>query len=246
MKKQPPPCGQGTDLSTKKMIDFSSVDLNYEKFRELARNPHLTPEEKIAFPVSYRQGYEDSIVRDITAKLGLESRTGQTVIDIGCGVGGVTDRLIEICRKQKHRLVLVDSGEMLALLPDHPFISKIAGMYPSNAEAVHAAAGGEATAILCYSVLQYIFVDANPFSFLDSLMGLLAPGGSALIGDIPNISKRKRFFSSQTGVAFHKAFMKTEEPPAVRFNVTETGQIDDSVLMGMVLRARTAGCDAWL
>ena len=67
-----------------------------------------------------------------------------------------------------------------------------------------------------------------------------------LIGDIPNISKRKRFFRSAAGVAYHQAFMKTDEEPVVDFNTIEDGKIDDAVLLSLLLRCRTAGFDAYL
>ena len=34
-----------------------------------------------------------------------------------------------------------------------------------------------------------------------------------LIGDIPNMSKRKRFFASEEGVRFHQEFMKNKRSP---------------------------------
>jgi hypothetical protein len=95
-------------------------------------------------------------------------------------------------------------------------------------------------------VLHYVFVDVGFFRFLDVSLSLLAPGGQMLIGDIPNISKRKRFFSSETGVSFHKDYMKTDEAPVVEFNQIEHDQIDDAVVMSIIQRARLQGFDAYL
>ena len=63
-----------------------------------------------------------------------------------------------------------------------------------------------ACAILSYSVLHYVFVESSIWSFLDTSLDLLAHSGEMLIGDIPNISKRKRFFASPQGIAHHRAF----------------------------------------
>jgi hypothetical protein len=101
-------------------------------------------------------------------------------------------------------------------------------------------------AILVYSVLHYVFAEGNIWAFLDRALGLLADGGALLIGDVPNVSKRKRFFSSPAGVEFHKRFMDTDEPPVVAYNEVEPGKIDDSVVLGLVARARAAGCDAYV
>jgi hypothetical protein len=94
--------------------------------------------------------------------------------------------------------------------------------------------------------LHYIFAETNLFDFLDDSLALLAPGGEMLVGDIPNVSQRKRFFSSANGIRFHQDFTGTKEMPEVQFNTVEPGKIDDSVLIGLVLRARSAGFDAYL
>ncbi len=78
-------------LATSTSIDFAKVPLDYESFRSLARNKNLSPEEKIAFPPRYREGYEDAIFADIKAKVPKLSEVGIRVVDIGCGCGGVTD-----------------------------------------------------------------------------------------------------------------------------------------------------------
>lgn len=236
----------GDDLSSAGKLDFSSLPLDYEKFRQLARNPNLSEEEKIAFPPELRRGYEDGIFADILRKLPALESERRSVVDIGSGVGGLTTRLIAQCRRQAHRLVLVDSEEMLALTPESPEVIKVPGMYPSNAEAVRQAAGGSADAVLCYSVLHYVFVDTNPFAFLDSIMGILNDGGAALVGDIPNASKRRRFFSSATGVAFHKQNRNTDAPPLVSHFDIQHENIDDAVMSGLVTRAQAAGFDAYV
>ena len=99
---------------------------------------------------------------------------------------------------------------------------------------------------MAYSVLHYVFPDASVHSFLDAAVGLLAHGGSMLIGDIPNLSKRRRFFSSPAGHAHHRAFTGSDHPPELTYDVPEPGRIDDAVLLGLVARVRAAGCDAYL
>jgi hypothetical protein len=74
----------------------------------------------------------------------------------------------------------------------------------------------------------------------------LAPGGAGLIADIPNVSKRRRFLSSPAGHAFHTAVTGDDNAPDVAFNTLEPGTIDDAVLLGMQMRARAAGFDAYV
>jgi hypothetical protein len=233
-------------LSTATSVDLATAQLDYEGFRALALNPHLNAHEKIGFPASYREGFEAAILADIVAKLPMLMGEGKTVVDIGPGCGPLAALLIDLCRERRHRLVLVDSPEMLALLPDVEGVTvKTPGLFPGNAAAVRAAAG-PVDALICYSVLHYIVVDSSLSEFVDETAALLAPGGRALVGDIPNISKRNRFFASDAGQAFHRAFTGRDEPYLVDFNAPTPGKIDDAMLVGMVRRARAAGCDAYL
>jgi hypothetical protein len=105
---------------------------------------------------------------------------------------------------------------------------------------------GKVDVIICYSVFHYIFEESNAWDFLDRSLSLLAPGGRFLIGDVPNISKRKRFFASETGIQHHKTVMKTNDAPVVKFNQVDVDSIDDSVVMALMMRARLAGFDAYL
>jgi hypothetical protein len=227
---------------------LATLTLDYEGFRRLATNERLGVHEKIGFPPAYREGLEAAIFADILAKLpALASGEGLRVADIGPGCAGLPRLLIELCRDRGHRLLLVDSPEMLALLPDAPgVVEKCAGLFPTNASEAAMALGAPADAILCYSVLHYIYLDSNLFDFIDATVAMLAPEGRALIGDIPNHSKRRRFFATERGQAFHRAFTGSDQPYEIAHNAPAPGKIDDAVLMGLIQRAQAAGCDAYL
>jgi hypothetical protein len=222
------------------------ADLDFEGFRALARDPALSRHEKVGFPDSYRAGKEDAILRDIRAKLSNLELTGQRVLDIGPGCSGVALGILDLCREQAHTLTLIDSSEMLALLPDAPFSAKLPARFPEECSAFLEEHRGCLDAILVYSVLQYVFRESNVFAFFDACLGLLADGGQLLIGDIPNQSMRKRFFNSAEGVRFHQAFTGTDDVPMITHNMLDPGRIDDATLLGLVLRARSAGYDAFL
>ena len=212
----------------------------------MARDDSLSQYEKIGFPDTYRKGMEPAIFADILAKLDNLSAPQKNVLDIGPGCSTLPRMLIDLCQRQGHNLVLVDSAEMLAHLPDADFIEKVSAFYPSGCAELFAKYQGKVDVILCYSVLHYIFAEANPWLFLDRSLELLRHGGQLLIGDIPNVSMRKRFFGSPAGIAFHKAFTGKDENPPVEFQVIERNKIDDSVIMAMMLRARQAGFDAYV
>lgn len=227
-------------------IDWARFeDLTYDAFRRLATDPELTPTERIGFPESFRVGYERAILESISSLLGLSAKTGLSVLDIGPGCSPLAHLLIDLCREHDHTLLLVDSPEMLDSLPGGPGIEKHPGPFPAVPALLEERAG-RIDAILAYSVVHYVFAEAGLWDFVDAALTLLAPGGALLLGDVPNVSKRKRFFSSARGIAFHRTFMGTETPPEVSFNTVERGKIDDAVVLSLLARARAQGFDAYL
>lgn len=219
--------------------------LTFDDFRRMAQDDSLSRYEKIGFPDTYRQGKEEFIWQDIKAKLPLLDARNKVVLDIGPGCSELPFMLIEQCRRNAHTLILVDSEEMLAQLPSESFIKKVAGYYPNCAE-LFTEYRARVDVVLTYSVLHYIFAESNVWAFLDRSLELLAHGGEMLVGDIPNVSKRKRFFSSPAGVKFHQEFTGTAGTPEVVFNRIEHELIDDAVMLALISRARNEGCDAYV
>jgi cyclopropane fatty-acyl-phospholipid synthase-like methyltransferase len=222
-------------------------DLNYDSFRELAKNSSLSKYEKIGFPDSYRSDFEKKILTDVCVKLPALLQAESVVLDIGCGCSDLPHFLAEQSLKLDQQLILVDSEEMLGLLKVEasPKIIKYASKYPHCKELLDDL-HGRVNAILVYSVIQYVFSEGNIFDFLDKSLQLLAPGGRMLIGDVPNVSMRKRFFSSASGIIYHQKFTNTKEVPSVSFNSMEANQMDDSVVIAILSRARAAGFHAYV
>lgn len=221
-------------------------NLRFEDFRKMAQDEVLSCYEKIGFPNAYRQGKEEYIFADIVNKLNNLNLKDKVVIDIGPGCSELAFMLIELCRKQRHTLILIDSAEMLAHLPDEPFIRKVPHYYPQSCQPLIEEYARKVDVVLTYSVLHYVFVESNLYEFLDQSLGLLASNGEMLIGDIPNISKRKRFFSSPNGILYHQKFTGTKEIPVVNYNDIEYEKIDDAVILGLIQRCRNSGFDAYI
>jgi hypothetical protein len=225
--------------------DVSRFDgLTFADFRRMAVDESLSSHERIGFPDSYREGKEEAILADIVSKLSALQDRLKTVIDVGPGCSGLPRLLMDLCEGHGHTLVLVDSAEMLSQLPDRPFVHKRPGLFPAEESAAEWV--GKADAVVVYSVLHHVFAEGNVWAFLDRLLELVAPGGALLIGDIPNVSKRKRFFASDAGRRFHREFMQTEDDPEVAFNVVESGHIDDAVVLALAAHARLGGFDAYV
>lgn len=221
------------------------VNIGFEDFRRLASDQALSKYERIGFPDTYRAGFEEAIFADILGKLTNLNAEERLILDIGPGCSDLPIMLIDHCRVRNHHLHLLDSAEMLGHLPDAEFISKYPGLFPKCDDFI-STNQGKFDVILSYSVLHYVLVDVAFFRFIDMALSLLSPGGQFLIGDIPNISKRKRFFASETGTRFHQEFMKTLVKPEVNFNRIEHDQIDDSIIMALLQRARAQGFDAYV
>lgn len=226
--------------------DNRFTNIGYEDFRRMAQDTSLNQYEKIGFPTSYRSGHEQHIFDDILSKLTNLSHPRQTVLDIGCGCSELPHLLIQHCQEHDHQLILIDSQEMLDLLPDAPFITKIAGYYPRDCETLFEEFSKQVNVILTYSVIQYVFVESSIFSFVDRSLSLLADGGQMLIGDIPNLSMRNRFFSSETGRQFHRNYTQSDTPPPVDTDITGQLAIDDAVILALLSRYRTAGYHAYV
>jgi hypothetical protein len=202
--------------------------------------------QRIGFPDHYRRDYEPVIFDDIRGKLTNLDLENKTVLDIGPGCSDLPKMLMDLCQRQGHHLLLCDSQEMLDHLPDASFVKKVSGCFPKEVGDFVAENAGRVDVILTYSVLHYVFVDLPLFEFLDRSLQMLAEGGQMLIGDIPNVSKRKRFFRSAAGIRYHQEFTRTAEIPTVEFNQLEPGKIEDAALMAIVGRCRSAGFDAYI
>jgi len=232
-----------------KELDYKKFEkLTYDKFKNLAKDKSLSKYERIGFPNSYRDGYEENIFIDITKKLSNIRKKNKVIIDIGPGCSQLPEMIINKCRNNGHRLFLIDSEEMLSQLPNGRFITKIPKRYPDDCQCLFEDEDivGKVDVILSYSVFHYIFDESNPFYFIDKSLELLSSGGEFLLGDIPNLSMRKRFFSSNNGILYHQEFTGTNEIPDIKFNTIETGAIDDAVLLSILLRCRNAGFDAYI
>ncbi|QIB32707.1 class I SAM-dependent methyltransferase [Ancylobacter pratisalsi] len=222
------------------------AELSYDRFRAMARDSTLSLNERMGMPDAFRDGYEDAIMADICAKLPVLGEEGRTIVDIGCGCGLLTLKIMELCAARGHRLIMVDSPEMLELVPDAPHIVKVPGAFPDCKQAIRAEAPEGADGILIYGVLQVIFGSADIFGFAADASRLLRPHGQLLFGDISNFSKTRRFLATPEGVEHHKAYMRTNEPPVVPPFPEDDARIDDSVIFALLMRLRGSGFEAYV
>lgn len=233
--------GGGVGISDSKRF----AKIGFEDFQRMAAEPGLSAAERIGFPDCMRSGRDLDILADIRRKLPALDRREQTIVDIGCGCGDLVMALAGHCHEHRHRLALIDGAGVIERLPDAAGTDRWAAHFPDCPE-VRERYRGKADAVIVYSVIQYVFVEGNLWSFLDACLELLAPGGALLLGDVPNVSKRKRFLASEAGRVFHRQYAGDDSEPDLRHGQLEPGHIDDSVVFGLLARGRSAGFDAYV
>jgi len=218
---------------------------SYEAFRERARNPALSPNERCGFPDAFRAGRSQAIFADIDSKLTVLGRPGIKILDIGGGCSELAQHIVETTARERQLLTAIDSPEMLTQLPESPHLTKLEGPFPGCLKAL-THAPGPFDAILAYSVAHHVFLEANLFAFVDAAVQLLGEQGRFLIGDIPNATMRKRFMASSAGEAYHAAHYAHLPAPKAQAAALNPGEIDDGVVLGLVARMRAAGLHAFV
>ena len=224
--------------------NYSKEKITFEDFQKMAEDDSLSPNEKIGFPDAYRSSYEQLIVEDIFSKSNL-AKESANILDLGCGCSNLTHEIINFAKLHKHKLILADSKEMLSKIDESENLYKIVGKFPDN-KADFNDWQNEIDFILIYSVIQHIYLDTNIFSFVDGALDLLKPGGRLLLGDIPNQSKRNRFFSSEAGIRSHQAYTKSDSLPEVNLLDLPNNKLDDSIILSILDRYRRYGYETYI
>ena len=193
---------------------------------------------------------ERLIGADVEKKLGLTPDT--TLLEIGCGPGNL--------------LLPLSFRVAQATGLDHPRIVEKARLRFADAR-VHWI-GGEFPnvklepgqdrfdAILIYSVMHYVADMESALAFCDAATRLLAPGGRMLIGDMPNVDRKRRFLASDAGIAFDAEWRRsqaahtTPKPGGDPFEIfngcKSIGGFTDVDLLRLLAHFRARGLHAYL
>ena len=230
------------------MNDFERFkNLRYKDYKIMAQDDSLSKYQMIGFPDSYREGKEEYIFADIIDKLGIDVEgKGLTFLDLGPGCTDLPYMLIDFCNEHQHRLLVADCEEMLMKLPDKENLLKFPGYFPEDSSLMINKFQNSIDYIICYSVLHSVFYQTCIYKFIDSAVSMLKPGGKLLIGDIPNLSKRRRFFSTESGIKFHQEFSMSNTLPVVNHYEHEPSKIDDSIIFAILQRYRSFGFETYL
>ena len=181
---------------------------------------------------------EMNIFEDIKEKLNLYDKNN--ILDIGCGCGVLVNKTISYIQKENKQLYLNDSRKVLSQIikatENNSNIQFIEGKFPD----LDLEKNIKFDAIILYSIIHYIDKE-NIFTFLDSIIDRLESGGALLIGDIPNINKKKRFNNSQFGKLFNLEWEKNLKScyTSDNYPVLDLSHFNDSLIIEIVKYIRS-------
>lgn len=215
----------------------------FDYYKKTSKDVSLTTTEKCGRYLNQSDD-ELNIFDDVFTKLPALTQEGALIIDIGCGCSDPVKKLINNSQTYQNNLVLVDSEEMLSLLPEVDNVTKVAVQFPDQDFVERYQ--NKADAIIVYSVFHCVYLENDFITFVDSLVKLLKSGGSLLLADLPNATKKKRFLSSEQGKAFHQEWSGEKNAPEVHWNQFEAGSLDDALIIMLMMRYRQMGYETYL
>lgn len=188
---------------------------------------------------------EQYVSIDVIQKLVPDAH--DSFLDIGCGLG--------------LNLIPISARVSRAAGCDHPnVINRLKQQSPDlNADLI----GGDFfeieftrpySKVLAYSVLPSLPDLYTVKAFIDKTLALLEPAGRALLGDLANIDKKKRFLKSERGVAFQKEwevlssdYRKQDDISAFLVEADKRAVIiDDNTILDLIMHIRKQGFHAYM
>lgn len=188
---------------------------------------------------------EKFVPNDVIQKLHIRSE--DRFLDIGCGLGL---NLFPISERVAHAVGCDHPSviEKLKSRDKHKDIELIGGNF-MEVEFVE-----KFSKILAYSVIPALPSIKVVYTFIDRILDILTPDGCCLLGDLPNLDKKNRFFASKRGEKFQEAWQKLagnnreiDDVTAYAEGIDGTSpKFDDEVLLSLQRYLRTRGYDAYI
>ena len=184
------------------------------------------------------------IVPDVVKKLLLKPT--DSLLDIGCNCGQLTIPMSFLCKK----VVGVDGGVISRL---RERITGIDNIFTIEGDFREVQIDEKFDCILIYSVLVYMDSYEDKLKFILKAADLLKPGGRLLVGDVINVSTKKRFENSEdfniVGKEYKKYKNEMNEEDEKKSNAHGPlleNILDDEMLMRLLLDIRRAGYESFI
>ncbi len=184
---------------------------------------------------------ERRILLDVVTKLDIEPH--DTVLDIGCGVGLLAGPLSYLVSG----VTGIDHPEVVdALRSRCPGVEAIPGDFRDLDLGTQ-----KFTKIVIYGVVQNLPDEAAVTDFLQKALNHLHPGGRLLVGDIPNIDKKRRFQATSYGAEFEKLWASKNGSASTideKALLPESRRIEftDAIVASIFKNVRSSGYEAFV
>ena len=172
----------------------SKEDFFYSKIAQLGNK------KIIAGRYEFDEHKEASILSDILLK--IDVKPTQEILDIGCGASNLTHLLLQYFSNLDCQITINDINEIIEVLEKDFLVpsglknvTKYKGFFPYDFKIENKLFDR----ILLYSVLHY---SSTPEILVEEAVKLLNTNGILLLGDLPNISKKGKFLTSNKGKKF--------------------------------------------
>jgi cyclopropane fatty-acyl-phospholipid synthase-like methyltransferase len=163
-------------------------EISFENYGRLARELNDTTE--ISGRYVNQSMSQRKILPDLVSKLQISPP--DKLLEIGCNVGNLLIPLSFLVDS----VTGIDHASCLQRLTQR-FHGENVRLVPGNF--LEVTVEENFSKVLCYSVLHYLSSKDEVLHFIAKSLDLLAIGGKALFGDIPNQSKKERFLQSESG-----------------------------------------------
>ena len=195
---------------------------------------------------SFQKNSEKKIHIDVSKKLKINKN--DTCLDIGCGVGAI---LLPLSKKTKH-ITGIDNINSINILRNRlkkKNVSLISGDFLK-----HDFKHKKYNKIILYSVLHVFENKFQVYRVINKALNLLKSGGVILIGDLPNISLKKKFLKSKYGKIFENKWNKFNKKKngdkkaqkILKKNSIYQIKIDDEFIINLVKYFRKKGYNAYI
>ena len=212
---------------------------SFENYGRRARLGVTSTEMSGRYPS--QQVAERGILLDVASKLDIHPE--DTVLDIGCGVGLLAGPLSFMVSS----VTGIDHPEVVEVLR-----TRCPGVEPLPGDFRDVDLGDRRfTKIITYGVVQNLPDEVAVMNFLQKALQHLHHGGRLLVGDMPNVDKKRRFQSTRFGAEFEQMWASRDGSTSMIGEsqlLPESRRIEftDEVVAAIFRQVRRWGYDAFV